>query len=131
METNVNYTVVGAFVLLLMTFTLLAIIWLSSGFSDESFSRYLVYMQESVTGLSPESPVEFNGVKVGTVESIELYPNNPHLVQLLLNIKSSTPITTGTVAVLSSRGVTGVTFIQLKDDGTNLAMLKAAKGQRQ
>jgi len=124
MDTNVNYTIVGAFVIILLSAIILAIIWLSSGFSFEQYSTYMVYMQESVSGLSIDSPVEFNGVNVGTVHSIELNRQNPQLVELLLSVKSNTPITQGTVATLTTRGVTGITYIALKDKSTDLRKLK-------
>lgn len=129
METNINYTVVGAFVITLIVATVLAIIWLSAGFSVERHTTYMVYMQESVSGLSIDSPVEFNGVEVGSIKSIEINHKNPHLVELMLSIKSSTPVTQGTVAMLDTRGITGVTYMALKDVGTNLNPLKVEEGQ--
>lgn len=128
METNVHYTVVGAFVILLTSAIILAVIWLSSGFSLAQYSNYLVYMQESVSGLNTDSPVEYNGVNVGVVKSINLDPKDPHLVELLLSININTPITRGTVAILTSRGITGVAFIALKDTGTDLRPLIAQPG---
>src|SRR3990167_78058 len=100
METNVNYTVVGAFILILMTISILAIIWLSSGFNFKTNTTYLIYMTESVSGLNIDSPVEYNGVTVGGVKDIKIDPNNPQRVQLIVNIHSATPITQGTVATL-------------------------------
>lgn len=129
METNVNYTIVGTFVIVLIASIILAIIWLSSGFSFEQYTTYMVYMQESVTGLSLDSPVEFNGVNIGAVKSIELNHKNPQLVELLLSVKSTTPITRGTVATLNSKGVTGITYIALKDKSTDLRRLVAEPGQ--
>lgn len=129
METNVNYTVVGAFVIVLIAATVLAIIWLSSGFSFEQFNTYMVYMQESVSGLTVDSPVEFNGVNIGTVKSIELNHKNPQLVELLLSVKSTTPVTRGTVATLNSKGLTGINYIALKDKSTDLRKLVAEPGQ--
>src|SRR3990167_1857409 len=113
METNVSYTIVGAFVITLLTAMVLAIIWLSSGFSFDQYTTYLVYMQESVSGVSVDSQVEFNGVNVGTVKSISLNHKNPQLVELLLNIKKDTPVTRGTVATLNSRGFTGIAYLAL------------------
>ncbi len=130
METNVNYSAVGAFVITLIAISVLAIIWLSSGFSFHDYKIYRIYMQESVSGLNIDSSVEFNGVVVGNVKSVELDPVDPQKVDLLLNVKGSTPITQGTVATLQSRGVTGVTFIALKDKSQNLIPLKAAEGQQ-
>jgi phospholipid/cholesterol/gamma-HCH transport system substrate-binding protein len=129
MDTNVNYTIVGAFVISLIAAIVIAIIWLSSGLSLKSNSTYLIYSQESVSGLSMDAPVEFNGVHVGSVEDIELNPHNPQLVKVVLSISSSTPITRGTVATLTSRGVTGVAFISLKDSGEDPRPLVAQPGQ--
>lgn len=129
METNVNYTVVGIFVLVMSAAIVMAIIWLSSGFSLERYNVYKIYMQESVSGLSEDSIVEYNGVNVGSVRSIELNRQNPQLVEILLNIKSGTPITNGTVATLTTRGLTGMTFIGLKDKSTDLTPLVAKPGQ--
>lgn len=130
METNVHYTIVGAFVIVLVTAIVLAVIWLSSGFSLEQYSTYMVYMKESVSGLSVDSAVEYNGVDVGTVASIDLNQENPQLVELLLNIKDRTPITKGTVATLTTRGLTGLVYIALKDKSQDLRPLVAENGQR-
>ena len=108
---------------------MLSIIWLSSGFSTDRFTTYKVYMTESVSGLSLDSPVEYNGVNVGEVKSIELNQKNPQLVELLLAIKTSTPITQGTLATLNVKGLTGIAFIALQDKGTNTSPLVAAKDQ--
>ncbi len=129
METNVNYTLVGIFVVALVTAIILAIIWLSSGFSLDQYSIYKIYMEESVTGLSVDGPVEFNGVNVGTVNSIEINHKNPELVELLLSVKNTTPITKGTFATLNSKGITGITYIALKDKSTDLRPLVAEPGQ--
>lgn len=125
MDTNVNYTMVGAFVILLITFIIFGIIWLSSGFAVESYKTYMVHMAEAVTGLNVDAPVEYNGVNVGIVNKIALNKNNPHLVDLTLSIKSDTPITQGTVAMLDSKGITGISYLALKDDGTDLRPLRA------
>jgi phospholipid/cholesterol/gamma-HCH transport system substrate-binding protein len=125
MDTNINYTLVGAFVISIVAAIVIAIIWLSSGLSIISNSNYLIYSQESVSGLSIDAPVEYNGVSVGSVKSIELDRDNLHLVRVLLSIQSSTPISKGTTATLTSRGVTGVVFVALKDLGKDPRPLEA------
>jgi len=129
METNVNYTIVGAFVIILSSAIVLSIIWLSSGFSVQEYSTYLVYMQESVSGLNIDSPVEFNGVTVGNVKSISINRDNPRLVEVLLNVKVGTPITQGTLATLNIKGLTGVGFIALKDLGKDIRPLTRLANQ--
>lgn len=129
METNVNYTVVGAFVITLITFVILMIIWLSAGFSSESYATYQVYMRESVSGLSKNAVVEYNGVNVGNVTSIKINPKTPNAVDLLLKIKKGTPVTQGTRAKLDTRTLSGVAFIQLEDRGIDTTPLKAKPGE--
>lgn len=130
MDTNVNYTIVGLFVISLIAAMTLSIIWLSSGFSFDQYKIYEVYMQESVSGLSIDSPVEFNGVGVGSVKKVEIDPDNPNLVSLFLSVKTDTPITQGTTATITSKGLTGIAFIALKDKGNDKRRLVALKGQK-
>lgn len=130
METNIHYSIVGAFVIALVSAVVFAVIWLSSGFSFEHYTKYMIQSTESISGLNIDSPVEFNGVNVGSVEQVELNPNNPQLVEVILNIRSNTPVTQGTVATLTSKGITGITFVALKDKSTDLRPLIAKPGQK-
>lgn len=129
MDTNVNYTAVGLFVITLVSAIIVTVVWLSSGLSSEHFKTYKIYMKESVSGLNVDSVVEYNGVNVGKVKSIELNKSNPKLVEVLLSIKTSTPITRGTIATLTTRGITGVSYMALKDKGDNLKPLQTLPGE--
>lgn len=129
MEKNINYTLVGAFVILLFACIVLSIIWLSAGLSIKQYTTYQVYMKESVSGLSLDSSVEYNGVNVGSVSNIALNQKNPQLVELLLKIKEGTPITEGTQAVLNVKGLTGIAFIALQDKGNDTRPLPILPGQ--
>lgn len=127
MDTNVNYTIVGAFVIILTAAIVFTVIWLSSGFSLVENAHYLILSNESVSGLSVDSPVEYNGVQVGSVDEISIDEKNPHLVKLLLSIKEHTPITTKTIATLTTRGITGVMYVALKNNSPDMTPLKAQK----
>ncbi len=130
METNINYTAVGIFIITLLGCIILGIIWLSSGLTGAHYKTYKVYMQESVTGLTSDSIVAYNGVEVGNVQNIEINKRNPHLVELLLNIKDGTPITNGTRAKLASKSmISGVSYISLQDKGTDMTPLIKLPGQ--
>lgn len=129
MDTKVNYAVVGTFVIALIAAIVLSVIWLSSGLNIHEYSIYQVNMEEAVTGLSKDATVEYNGVNVGSVKSITLNKKDPRSVQLLLNIHNDTPITYGTSASLATRGLTGITYIALKDKGNDLRPLQALEGQ--
>ena len=130
METNVRYTIAGLFVLVLFAVITLSVIWLSAGFSVETYDTYKVYMKESVSGLSVDGAVEFNGVNVGTVKSIKINQKDPELVELLLRIRSTTPISQGTNATMNLRGLTGVTFIALRDVGEDKGPIPILPGEQ-
>jgi phospholipid/cholesterol/gamma-HCH transport system substrate-binding protein len=129
METNVNYTIVGIFVITLVAAIIMGIIWLSAGFSFQIYKTYKIYMTESVSGLNVDSPVEYNGVNVGNVKSMQISQRNPRLVVLLIDVKRDTPITVTTKATLNVRGLTGISYLGLKDSGTNMTPLVAERGQ--
>lgn len=129
METNVNYTLIGIFVISLISFLILSVIWLSAGFSSNTYVIYQVNMTEAVSGLNSDAPVEYNGVNVGSVKSIQINFQRPRIVELLLKIKSNTPITQGTRAKLDVRSLSGAAYIALEDKGKNLTPLRAQAGQ--
>lgn len=129
MEGRVNYTTVGIFVVVLSTFLFSFIIWMSVIGHGKSYRTYLVYTREDVTGLSVESPVRFNGVKVGYVDDMRLDEKNPKLVKLVLRIEPDARITTSTFAMLHAQGVTGVVYVNLKTDSEDQTPLLAAAGQ--
>ncbi|MFO3149077.1 MlaD family protein [Legionella pneumophila serogroup 1] len=129
MESKTNYTIVGLAVLILTAGLLSAGLWLSVGFNQKEYTSYTVYLKESVSGLSVESPVKFNGVQVGYVKENKLNKNDPRQVELLLNIEKSTPITTSTSATLISQGITGVTYVGLSAGSSELTPLRKMPGE--
>lgn len=129
MDTKVNYTVVGLFVILLGIAAIGIFFWLSSLRHDKNYQIYLVYLGDEVTGLSEQSPVRYNGVPVGYVSSIQLDDKNPQLVRLMLKIEEGTPITTATVASLSFQGITGSLYVSLKATAIQAEPLKVKPGE--
>jgi phospholipid/cholesterol/gamma-HCH transport system substrate-binding protein len=124
LEEKTNYTMVGIMVVVLLSALLGAALWLSVGFDQKKYKIYAVFFHEAVSGLNEESPVKYNGVKVGTVYKIELNRVDPQEVRILLNIEDGTPVTTGTTATLISQGITGNTFIGLAANSSDLTPLQ-------
>lgn len=128
METKANYTLVGIFVIVLLIITIVMGLWVSTGLENIHYKTYLVYTNESVTGLSTNAPVKYNGVTVGFVSEIELNLKNPQQVILTLQIKPEVPITETTRAILMEQGITGIAYIGLRT-GEPAPLLKARKNQ--
>lgn len=130
MEEKVNLAVVGAFVLILGTALIGAVLWLSSGQTvGTAYDIYQCYMQESVSGLNLNAPVRYHGVDVGRVRNIALAPGNVEQVQLTLAIKRGTPVKTDTVAILQTQGLTGIAYVDLAGGSRNAPALEAREGE--
>lgn len=129
MESKVNYTVVGSFVLILTAVVIFLVIWLSGKSSSRQYTTYLVLMNESVNGLSVNSAVKYNGVTVGNVKDISLNAHNPNQVRLLLDIDADTPVKVDTRATLMSQGLTGLSFVNLTGGSPNAPLLKTEQDE--
>jgi phospholipid/cholesterol/gamma-HCH transport system substrate-binding protein len=130
MTGKTNYVLVGLFVLAL-TLTLIAgVLWLGSGGPGRVYDEYLLYMQESVSGLSRDNAVKYHGVDVGRVREIALDPRRAEEVRLLLEIDRGTPIREDTVATLETQGLTGLAYINLTGGAAASPALKARPGEQ-
>lgn len=129
LESNTNYFMVGLTVLTLVAGLLIFSLWLSTGFDKKSYHFYTVYMSEPVSGLTNDSPVKYNGVKVGFINEIELNKNDPQRVKLTLSVEEDTPITADTKATLISQGITGTTYLGLTASAATSAPLVKAPGE--
>ena len=123
MESRINYTLVGLFVVLLLAGLIAFAFWLGKHGGKQEYDYYYVYMSESVSGLSPDASVKYRGVEVGTVEHIGLNPKNSEEVKLLLKIKHEIPIKVDTTATLKSFGITGLAFIELTGKSKDAPLL--------
>lgn len=129
MTNRFNYALVGLFVLVLGAAWLVISLWLTLGDYRTQYTTYRVYIDESVSGLYLDAPVKYRGVEVGKVVGIELNPKVPDQVQLTLDVVSTTPIRTDTIAELSVQGLTGIASLELKGGSLDAPILVAEKGQ--
>lgn len=114
MNTSTRYTWVGFFVLTMVFLAVAIFIALTFGHRKEDKKGYTTYMREEVSGLSVQSPVRFNGVKVGYVSDIALNRKDPQQVKITMMLEPGTPVTTATIATLNAQGITGIVYVGLK-----------------
>ena len=129
MEPKVNYTLVGLFIALLGAATVAGVLWLSRTDYRGVYDRYYTFMGESVSGLSRDSYVRYQGVEIGRVKEIALDSQNPEQVRLALDIARGTPVKEDTVAVLESQGLTGITTVNLRGGSSASPLLKTKPGE--
>ncbi len=127
METRINYLLVGIFVLVLGFAFLASITWLTLRPATQDYNTYLVYTTYSVSGLSPEAPVKYNGVDVGRVARLRLDPENPDQVKILLEIRPNTPVRQNTLATIEMQGLTGIAYLNLTSPSQDAPLLKPSR----
>jgi phospholipid/cholesterol/gamma-HCH transport system substrate-binding protein len=128
METKANYVLIGAFTIITAVLLLLFALWAANYSSEKNWQQYQVIFTEPVTGLTEGSAVQYNGIAVGTVETLNLAPKDPRQVVALLKLRADAPVKVDTRAKLSITGLTGVPFIQLTGGSPNAPAL--ATGDR-
>lgn len=94
-------------------------------------ATYEIQSRDAVSGLVPGAPVEFHGVEVGQVRSVELL--GPKLVRVRIEVRRDVAVTTATVATitgrgLATRGFTGYVYVALEDQGSDGQPLAPAPG---
>jgi phospholipid/cholesterol/gamma-HCH transport system substrate-binding protein len=90
--------------------------------SSARYATYELRTRDPVSGLIVDAPVEFHGVEVGKVTRVELA--DAHSVRVLVDIKHGTPVSSATVATITSRGLatrgfTGYVYVSLDNDGVD------------
>jgi phospholipid/cholesterol/gamma-HCH transport system substrate-binding protein len=104
--------IVGLFMAAGISIAVVAIIWLGMSRIFEKGNHYAVYFDESVQGLSVDSPVKYRGVAIGRVEQIRVAPDS-RLIEVLLIIETGIKAEDDMVAQLKVVGITGSMFIEL------------------
>lgn len=72
MQSKVNPTLIGLFVVLSLVLGLSTIFILSDGSLSHKSTRFILFFEGDVKGLHVGSPVSFRGVRVGQVESMSI-----------------------------------------------------------
>lgn len=110
------------------------IYWYAFYFSN---TTYQIVIQNSVSGLTENTPVEFNGVQVGTVDHIDFDRKHPEMLKIFIKIDEDTPITQGTLASVAISEIvthkyTGFPYIYitLSDQGKDLRPLTKKSGEK-
>lgn len=128
MTSPTNHWKLGAFVVVGGVCAFAFLIYLGSQSFREETVRYVSFFDEPVTGLEIGSPVSFRGVRIGSVQEIDIAPNRRHVevgYDLSVRLLSSLGLTRKSAeqvvfavpedvrVQIASSGVTGVKHIKL------------------
>lgn len=113
METRAHHVLIGLITVLVVAGAMLFGLWLAKSSVDNTFKDYEVVFNETVSGLSKGSSVQYSGIKVGDVINLRLDPKDPRRVLARIRLSADTPIKEDTQAKLALTGITGTSIIQL------------------
>lgn len=116
MENRAHALSAGLFLVLLCIGLVFVAIRLNGDTVDQQ--DYLLLSKTPVSGLNRNAPVRLRGVDVGKVKDIRFSPTDPHVILIKIGLDKGTPVNQGTYAQLSYLGITGLSFVQLDDDGS-------------
>jgi phospholipid/cholesterol/gamma-HCH transport system substrate-binding protein len=129
MENRSHALLAGLFTLLLVIAGAVGAVWVSK--KNVPLLPYELVATSPVTGLSEQSTVRYQGVPVGRVQSLRFMPDKPGQVRILIGVDPNTPLTESSWAEIVSAGVTGISNVELRDDGKSSNRLVSSAGRIQ
>lgn len=115
MENRSHALIAGLFTVLLLLAGVFVVLWLSR--DDVDLVPYDLVTVDSVQGLTPQADVRYRGLLVGKVDSIGFDPEGGGAMLIRIGVQEGTPMTDALKATVEMKGVTGVAYIDLDDDG--------------
>jgi len=113
MEKNAPYFVVGLFMTIVVFALVGFTIWLSSPRDQRDLKFYTVEFHDSVAGLEAGSTVQYMGIKVGKVMSLQLVPGSNRLIRVNIGVDKKVPIMAHTSVALQAQGITGLVRLEM------------------
>lgn len=113
MEPRAGYIAVGVFLIALGLGAAGFLAWLIGAGDGQTQTRYTVLFDGAVQGLSVGSPVQVQGIPVGTVATIRFADGAPGTVVVEAMVDAAAPIQQGSVAQLAMMGLTGGVMLQI------------------
>jgi phospholipid/cholesterol/gamma-HCH transport system substrate-binding protein len=128
MENRAHALAAGLFTLLLGALLVAAAFWIRG--EPIANDRYTLHTLGSVSGLNAQADVRYRGVEVGKVESIGFDPKDPRTILVEVSVRAGTPLTRGAYAQLAAQGITGLSYVQLEDDGSSAELRTPGSGDQ-
>lgn len=129
MEPRAHHILIGLFTLGAGAAILLFAMWMVNTGTDRDYHVYDVLFREAVTGLSVGSAVQYNGIRVGEVETLRLDPEDPRQAWARVRISASIPVKTDTQARLTLLNITGASGIEFSQGLPESPLLTAPPGR--
>ena len=124
MEPRAHHLIIGLFTILAFAAALIFSLWLAKSSADRDWGYYEIVFDHAVGGLSEGNPVLYSGVQIGDVVELNLDPDNPGHVRVLVRVDQSVPIRENTRAGLVLANITGSMSVQFSGGSPDQPALK-------
>ncbi len=114
METRANYTIIGAFTLLVLGAAFGFVYWFARPQVSDERALYEIVYNGSVAGLRQGNNVLFNGIPIGQVTMLGLVPGKPNEVLVRVGVRPDVPILSDARAGLETQGLTGIVAVSIR-----------------
>lgn len=127
MEPKAHHVVIGLFTLIAVVAALLFALWLGKSSTDREWAYYEIVFDHAVSGLTKGNPVLYTGISVGDVLDLQLDPDNPSHVRVLVRVEQNVPVRENTHAGLVLANITGSMSVQFSGGSKDSPILKGTR----
>jgi phospholipid/cholesterol/gamma-HCH transport system substrate-binding protein len=114
METKARYILVGLFAFVVLAAGFGFVYWLNNNGGLTARALYKIRFEGPTSGLQNGAAVQFNGIRVGEVTSLQLDPDNPGQITATIAVATGTPMRADTKVSMEFRGLMGSPAISLR-----------------
>ena len=129
METNARYVTVGVAVLAIIVAVFGFVYWLNNDLGLGARKLYRIRFEDSVSGLQVGSAVQFDGIRVGEVTSLQLDKDDPRGIIVAIAVDSATPLRSDAKVGIVFQGLMGSAAISLTGGASSAPLLPVVPGE--
>jgi phospholipid/cholesterol/gamma-HCH transport system substrate-binding protein len=127
MEVRARYILVGLFAFAAIAAGFGFVYWLNNNGGLAKRAIYRIRFEGPTSGLQAGAGVQFNGVRVGEVTSLQLDPANPKGVLATIAVARGTPLRTDTKVGVDFRGLMGSPAVSLRGGAPTSPLLPVSE----
>ena len=123
METRANYVLIGSFTLAVLAAAFGFVLWFKQAGTAQTRIAYRIVFDGAVSGLRTGANVNFNGIRIGEVDSVKI--DDPHTVVAMIKVERKAPVRKDTTIGLEFQGLTGIAAIAMKGGAVDAPEVQA------
>lgn len=114
MEIRAPYILVGLVTVTVFLALAVFAVWVTDATLGAERDRYAIYFEDPISGLDVDSPVRFNGIRVGRVVETRIDRDTPTRIRVTIDVAADTPVREGAHALVLPQGITGTSYVQIR-----------------